>query len=368
MKALKSVFAPSLNRMVKFGRRRPIAIGPHFRLANYLRASLPSPPASCDYSPAAASALAQMYGNDVLGDCVIAGGYHIVGVETGNAGKAFIATEAQIEKDYGAIGGYVPGDPSTDNGCDEVTAMNYWQNKGFADGTKSLGWLSLDPDNQAEIMQAIWLFENCMFGVELPDGWVNPFPSSSGFTWDVAGDPDPDNGHCYVGCGYNSAGVKIDTWGMLGTNTWAAVKKYCAASAGGQLLVLITPDQLAKGQAKAPNGVAWTDLIADFDSMGGTVPEPAPPAPTPPTPTPPTPTPPTPAPPTPTPPTPTPPAPTPPVPVTAVTLAQATAWAVEGLNPLHDGRDIPVWITQGQAKTAVARSLAKNWPAHAPKL
>ena len=348
MKALKSVFVPSLNRMVKFGRRRPVSIGPKFRLSNYLRASLPSPPASCDYSAAAVQALAQMYGNDQLSDCVIAGGYHIVGVETGNAGKAFIATEAQIEKDYGAIGGYVPGDPSTDNGCDEVTAMNWWENHGFADGTKPLGWLAVNPADITEVMQAIYLFENCMFGVELPDAWVNPFPSSSGFTWDVAGDPDPDNGHCFIGCGYNAAGVKISTWGMLGTDTWAAVKKYCASSANGQLLVLITPDQLAKGAAKAPNGVAWADLIADFNAMGGNVPAPVP-------------VPPAPAPPAPTPPAPTPPAPTPPAPVTAVTLRQAISWSEAGLKTIHGS------MTRSQAEAAVTSSLTKNWPAHAPK-
>ena len=346
MKPLKSVFDPGLNKTIKFGRRRPVAAGPRFRLSNYLRASLPAPPASCDYSAAAAKVLAQMYGNDQLGDCVIAGGYHIVGVETGNAGSAFTATEKQIETDYGAIGGYVPGDPSTDQGCDEVTAMNYWQNHGFCDGTKSLGWLALDPTNKTEIMQAIYLFENCMFGVELPDKWVNPFPSASGFTWDVAGNPDPENGHCFIGCGYNSSGVKIATWGMLGTDTWAAVQKYCAASANGQLLVMITPDQLTKGQAKAPNGVAWTDLIADFDSMGGHVPVPAPPAPTPPAPT---------------PPAPTPPAPTPPAPVTAVTLKQAIAWADAGLN---GARNV---LYRSQAEAAVTASLTKNWPAHAPK-
>ena len=45
MRPLKSVFAPSLGRMIKFGRRRPVAVGPTFRFANYLRASLPAPPA-----------------------------------------------------------------------------------------------------------------------------------------------------------------------------------------------------------------------------------------------------------------------------------------------------------------------------------
>ena len=150
MKALKYIFAPSLNRMIKFGRRTPVAPGHKFRLRNYLRASLPAPPTSCDYSPAALKALAQMYGNDSLGDCVIAGGYHIEGVETGNAGDMFIATQAQIIKDYEAIGGYVPGDPSTDNGCDEDTATNWWEAHGFANGTKLLGAISADPASITE--------------------------------------------------------------------------------------------------------------------------------------------------------------------------------------------------------------------------
>ena len=335
MKALKTVFAPSIGGNVKFGRKRPIALGPHLKLANYLRASLPTPPASCDYSPAALKALAQMYSNDTLGDCVIAGGYHIVGVETGNAGDLFIATQEQIIKDYSAIGGYVPGDPSTDQGCDEVTALNYWQAHGFADLTKILGWLTVDPSNLTEVKQAMWLFENLLFGVELPDAWVNPMPSDSGFIWNTAGDPDPDNGHGFAGIGYNNQGVPISTWGMIGTLTWAALQKYCASSANGQLLLMLTPDQLTKGQSKAPNGVAWTDLIADFDALGGNVPEPAP---TPPTPTPPTPTPPTP-------------------PTSTVTLAQAIAWADQGLAGRH------AVITRRQAERMVNASLTKNWPA-----
>jgi len=363
---LKRVFCPSLNRMIAFGRRHPVAVGPHLRLSRYLLGSLPAPPSTCDWTAAALKALAQMYGNDTLGDCVIAAGYHIEGVETGNAGDLFIATLAQILADYGAIGGYVPGDPSTDNGCDEVTAVNWWVANGFADKVKPLGWISIDPTNKTEVMQALWLFENCLFGVDLPDAWVNPMPSTSGFVWDAAGDPDEDNGHGFNGAGYDSTGVKICTWAMTGTITWAAIAKYAVQSADGQLLLLITPSQLAKGMSKAPNGIDWTSLIADFDAMGGNVPVPAPaPAPTPtppaPTPTPPAPTPPapTPVPPTPVPPAPTPapPAPTPPAPA-AVTLAQATSWALSGLAPLH-----PV-ITKSMAEAAVAFALAKNWAVH----
>lgn len=297
---LKTIHAPHLGRSVKMGRRRPIARCPRLCLANYLRMSLPTPPAACDYRAKAMSVLTNIYGNDQLGDCVIAAGYHVVGVETGNAGKIFTASDPQIVADYSAIGGYVPGDPNTDQGCDEQTALNYWTQKGFADGSKLLGWLAVDATNRQEVMAAMWLFENLFFGMELPDAWIDPFPSSSGFVWD-AGTPNPDNGHAIMGVGHDQKGVQIDTWGMIGTLTYAAIAQLCTPSSNGELYVLLSPDQIAKGQAKAPNGVAWRDLVTDFDSMGGHVPVPAPPVP-----------------------------PVPPAPV-GVTLAQAQKWAAEGL-------------------------------------
>jgi hypothetical protein len=344
--ALKEVMAPHLGRTVKMGRKHTVTPGPRMKLKNYLRANLPAPPASCDYSPAALSALENIYMNDTLGDCVIAGGYHVVATETGNAGDMFTATNAQIIKDYSAIGGYVPGDPSTDQGCDEETALNYWEKNGFANGTKPLGWIAVDATNVQEIMTACYLFENLYFGMELPDKWVSPMPSGSGFTWDVAGAPDPQNGHCIIGVGYTASGVKVDTWGMFGTLTFAAIAKYCVATAGGQLYVLITPDQLSKGMTKAPNGVAWADLISDFDSMGGNVPVPAPaPAPSP-----------SPAP-SPTPVNPPAPSPVPSPSSTGPTLEQATTWAQSQIVTA------PFIMTRSQAESYIAAGLKANWPA-----
>ncbi len=286
---MKEVLAPHLGRTVKFGRKRPVAIGPHFKLKNYLRATLPAAPTTADFAAKATASLSQVYLNDQLGDCVIAGGYHIVGVETGNAsGSPFLATDQQLIADYSKIGGYVPGDPSTDNGCEEPVALNYWQQSGFADGTKLLGWLAVDATNKAEVMAALWLFENLMFAVELPDAWINPFPSAPGFTWGVAGSTDPQNGHCVVGVGYDANGVQVSTWGMIGTITWDAIAQYCTSNVGGGLYVMLTPDQLAKASdpttGKAPNGVSWGDLVADFDAMGGHVPQPTPAPPAPPAP------------------------------------------------------------------------------------
>ncbi len=334
-KPLKKLFIPHLNKTFVFGCKMPKVLGPHFRLERYLGSVLPAPPTSCDYTKAALVVIAQMYLNNTLGDCVIAEDYHFVGVETGNVGDLFSATDAQVELDYEKIGGYVPGNESTDNGCDPVTDLNYRVANGFADGTRLLGWLTANAQNQTIVMQAIELFENVKICICLPDAWINPVPSASGFVWDVAGDPDPENGHCIGAYGYTAQGVIISTWGMLGIITWAALAKYAVLSQGGSVFVRLTPDQLAKGATKAPNGFLWSTLVSDFDTMGGTVPVPAPPTPTP------------------TPPTPVPPAPPSPI----VSLAQAIAWADKGLGAL------PSVMLRAQAEQAVSKALTANWPA-----
>jgi hypothetical protein len=311
---------------VKFGRNRPVAIGPHFRLRNYLRASLPTPPPTADFSAPAQAVLANVYGNDELGDCVIAAGYHMAGVVTGNADALFTATPAQILADYSAIGGYVPGNASTDQGCDEVTALNYWTQHGFANGVKLLGWLTGDATNKVEVMTAISLFEGIYLTLELPTAYVSPFPSGNGFVW-KPGAPNPQNGHAIMADGYDAAGVTIWTWGMRGTLTWAALAELCTLAAGGGFYLSLSPNMLARGAAKAPNGFAWADLVADFDTMGGSVPVPAPvPVPS-------------------------------PTPGGPVTLAQAQAWVRAGITAGHPLQ------TRLTAETLAAAALAAHWPA-----
>ena len=334
---VKEVFAPHLRRMVKFGRRKPVSVGPRLRLSRYLKA-LPSVPPSADYSAAASASISNVMLNDAEGDCVIAAGYHITGVATGNAGNLFVPTDTQINADYSAVGGYVPGDPSTDNGCLITDALNYWTQHGFANGTKLLGWLAVDAKNPAEYKAALYLFENLDFGMGLPDAWVQSMPSASGFTWNVAGAPNHANGHSVAGVGYTSQGVTIATWGLRGLLTDAAIKAYASSAGGGELYVMLTPDLLQKGKDKAPNGMAWRDLIADFDAIGGNVPIPPLPPPIPPSPSPPS------------------PIIVPPDPAAAVTLAEAQAWVASGFASAG-------WLlVRGQANQIAAAALAKNWP------
>jgi hypothetical protein len=132
------------------------------------------------------------------------------------------------------------------------------------------------PHNQQEVAAAQYLFENLFFGMDLPDKWVDPMPDASGFTWDVAGAPVRENGHCVVGVGYGAKGVTIDTWGLLGTLTWKAIALYCSHASDGGLYTMLSPDEIRKGRIKAPNGVDWDMLIADFNAIGGKVKPPGP--------------------------------------------------------------------------------------------
>lgn len=266
---LKLLTHPTTGQTFKMGRRRPVARGPRFSLKNYIQKSLPAPPAVCNYAPKATAALEQIYLNDTLGDCVIACMAHTEDVLTGNAGVTpTIYTPQQITKLYSEIGGYMPGNPSTDNGCDEQTALNYWQRTGNP-LPRIQAWMAVNGNEPLEVRTALWLFENLMFGVELPDAWVNPMPSASGFTWGAAGPPDPDNGHCFLGCGYSPSEVIISTWGMTGYIENAAIEKYATTEGQGELYAVISTTAIAKATQKAPNGFDWSQLLADFDSMKG---------------------------------------------------------------------------------------------------
>lgn len=264
---VKMIPNPKLGTLC-FGRRRPLYRGQHLKLKDYLR-GVPAPPPAVDYSEKATQALAEIYGNDVEGDCVAAGTGHIIGVLTGNAaGVQTIFTLDQVNAFYSAIEG-PPGFPASDNGADEQTALNVWKERGyvFRGGHKIVGWMAVDPANAEEQRLAIDWFGNLMYGLELPDAWVNPGPSESGFVWDVAGDPDPNNGHCIVACGFKPGATLISTWGMTGWLTDAAVARYCAESVGGELYTVLDYEWINKAKQKAPNGMKWAQLAADFETL-----------------------------------------------------------------------------------------------------
>ena len=257
------------------GRRRPRPHMPRLSLGNYLRASLPAPPAVYDgLTTAARKALRRIYLNDKLGDCVVAGAAHMIGVWTGEAagpyGEPTLFADTQLAAAYHNFsdGQY----PASDLGCDEEYALNFWAAKGFAPGAwnahKIMAWVAVDATNMQQVKTALWLFGGLMSGVELPDAWINPGPAGDGFTFDLAGDPVPENGHCMTHFSYDSEGVGCATWGMYGGVTWAALAKYMGAAANGALYAAISQDALIRASQKAPNGFNALQLAADARAIG----------------------------------------------------------------------------------------------------
>ena len=294
---MKSVFAPHLKRDVKFGWKLRKAGVPLLHLRDFVT-TLPAIPATCDYSHPAVIPLRDIDGNDAYGDCVYACLYHFLAVATGNAtGTPFRATQAQVLADYARDTGFNPNDPSTDNGADIPTTLAAYMKHPFADGSKIVGYATVNGGDFQLLKTALYLFEMLDFGIGLPDHWITPFPSGDGFVWDkVAGGSDPQNGHSFYGYGYDGSDINIDSWGLFGKITQAACAAYATGSGGGEVYVALTPDLLAKGAVKAPNGFAWGDLVTQLNAWGGNAPPP------------------------------------PPTPSGPVTLAQAQEWAADGVG------------------------------------
>ena len=82
---------------------------------------------------------------------------------------------------------------------------------------------------------------------------------------EAAGD---NGGSAFASRKYTPRGVTVDTWGMAGVMTNAAVAEYCAESNGGALYSVLSHDQIALAHTKAPNGFDFTQLTADFQAIG----------------------------------------------------------------------------------------------------
>lgn len=151
----------------KLGKLPPRLDSRTLKLAKYLRKGTALPPAPPAIDWTAKIAAWPMMANDTLGDCTCAAAGHMIECWTANAGDAFTPTSAQIIAAYSAAGGYVAGNPSTDNGAVELDVLNYWRQQGIA-GHKIHAYAAFDPRNAECARQAIALFGGAYIGLALP--------------------------------------------------------------------------------------------------------------------------------------------------------------------------------------------------------
>lgn len=232
------------------------------------------PPASVDYSSKAMASLSQMYLNDTLGDCVIAGKEHGIGITSGNeSGTPIIATDAETDDNYVSICG--PGD----QGCNITDVLDAMKAGKFTMAGKPAtidDYVSVDWSNQTLVMVALEVFGWLTIGVNLTDDCTDSGP---GVVWNFAG--RIVGGHDITIYKYDDKGVYISTWATIGTLIpWNVFMKNAGNGPGvEECYASLAPTWYNAGNL-APNGIDVATLQADLKAIGsGTVPVVTPPAP-----------------------------------------------------------------------------------------
>lgn len=233
-------------------------------MASYVAPSLPSPPPSMDLTTKV-NAWGMME-NDQIGDCTCAAAGHLLMEWTANAGKKmFTPSDKQIVAAYSAITGYNPTTGANDNGAVEVDVLNYWRQTGIA-AHKIGAYVSLEPSNHNHIMDAVYIFQGCYIGMQLPisaqaqvqnhQPWSVP---PGGPTGD--GKPGSWGGHAVPVVAYDSRGVTVVTWGALQMMTWSFWEVYC-----DEAYAILSKDYLT-GKKTTPQGFSVAQLNADLHDL-----------------------------------------------------------------------------------------------------
>jgi hypothetical protein len=222
----------------------------------------PAPAVSNDYVSAVlkqAPAGFGMYLNDKLGCCVAADSCHSLMVRTANSGTIVIPTDDDCLAIYETVGGYIPSDPSTDQGCDETAMCQYLETTGLC-GQKASGTAMVDPANLDHLKWTVQLFGTCRLGITVTDDMQTAF--GNGQPWD-AFTGKVDGGHDVPIIKFDAQYAYVVTWGALQPVSWSLLaQSQFLQEAHAELW----PDFIAS-TGSAPNGFDLASLQADLKAV-----------------------------------------------------------------------------------------------------
>ena len=216
-----------------------------------------------------------MYLNDQLGDCTVAECCHAFEGMCAYAGNPVpvFSTEA-VTAAYSACGGYVIGDPSTDNGCVVTDVLAYMRSTGIPDTTgkvhKFVAYASIDPRNRQLSAQVLATFGTAYFGGLVQNAQEAQFASGAPWQWQ-AGSPIAGGhayGYAYRGVGYT--GVHgVTTWGELHKSTGNFLWHSLDPSQGGEAFIVVSEDWVS-ANGTTVQGLDLQQLIADMSEVSVT--------------------------------------------------------------------------------------------------
>lgn len=166
-----------------------------------------------------------MYDNDRLGDCVPADTAHAIMLRTANAGGIVVPSQSDVISLYSTVGGYVPGNPMTDEGCEESAMTAFMFSTGFL-GHRAEAVGAVDASNQDHMRWCVQLFGTCRIGLNLPRYAEDQF--DLGHPWVVSDNGDQStNGHDVPLVWHGGGAFKCVTWGGIQVVTPPFLEKYC---------------------------------------------------------------------------------------------------------------------------------------------
>jgi hypothetical protein len=215
----------------KYGRKARVfdPSVPHMSSLIFGKKELPSIPDSVDYTKNMPANFGMML-NDRLGDCTCAAFYHARQIWTYNAGhKEVTEPDVDVLKLYEKVGGYKPGNPSTDNGAVEQDVLKYLLRHGAptksGKADKILAYFEIDPRNQDDIKRVIYECGIAYIGFEVPSN-IMPEGAEPPEVWTVDPKATIDGGHAVILAGYDAEGVIVISWGQIYKMTWEFFATY----------------------------------------------------------------------------------------------------------------------------------------------
>lgn len=199
----------------------------NFKFAAVLKAPPVPPPPSYDFDLTHQGIPTPMFGNDVYGDCVIAGRAHqTLRFEKIEQGSVLMISDKDVLREYMKETGGV------DSGLIVLDSLKLWRKRGWRAAKHTYhiqAFAEIDYSNHDEVRRAIFADVGVGLGLQLPMSAQAEL--QTGQPWSSTSGPGSGRGtwggHYVYVPGYTKDGPVCVTWGQKQQMTWAWLDKYC---------------------------------------------------------------------------------------------------------------------------------------------
>ncbi len=227
-----------------------------------MSAKAPAPiPVSHDWAAGMPADLLMLM-NDSLGDCTCAAVLHALQVWTHTTATMQVVTDTEALWMYENWAGYVPGDPSTDQGANEQTILTDWLKNGvlLTGGKKNhiSAFIEVDPRNLNDVRRAIYESGLVYIGFEVPQSLENNDPP----LWEIVpGQEQIVGGHAIVLTGYDATTFSLISWGQKFKMTTSFFSKFTDE------VYALVDHNWATATGKTPLGISLQTLIDQMKAL-----------------------------------------------------------------------------------------------------